>query len=188
MGVPQADAAHQLDHARARLLQLRNQRVSPGLDNKVLTSWNGLTIAALAIAARNLNDNILAAAACDALDQLREHAWRDGQLFAVQANGQSRFPAYLDDYAYLLDAVVEVLQTRWRDQDLQFAIELADTLLKDFADTEHGGFHRETPLQRKPCYDWAICWAIPPILKQLRMYCALHRHHCNTILQRIPAC
>lgn len=154
MGVPQADAAHQLDHARARLLQLRNQRVSPGLDTKVLTSWNGLTIAALAIAARNLNDNILAAAACDALDQLREHAWRDGQLFAVQANGQSRFPAYLDDYAYLLDAVVEVLQTRWRDQDLQFAIELADTLLKDFADAEHGGFfftsHHHEQLIHRP--------------------------------------
>ncbi len=135
------DAEHELDHARQRLLSMRELRVAPGLDNKILTSWNGLTIAALAIAARNLNNSSLTDAACNALDQIKHHAWRDGQLFAVQANDQSRFPAYLDDYAFLLDATLELLQTRWRDSDLQFAIELANKLLKDFADEERGGFY-----------------------------------------------
>jgi len=131
---------HQLEHARIRLLAIRNQRVWPSRDEKVLTSWNGLIIAALSIASRSLNDASLADTACSALDQLRAHAWIEGQLFAVQSGGKPRFPAYLDDYAYLLDAVVETLQTRWRDDDLQFAIELADTLLKDFMDNERGGF------------------------------------------------
>ena len=131
---------HQLEHARIRLLAIRNQRVWPSRDEKVLTSWNGLIIAALSIASRSLNDASLADTACSALDQLRAHAWIEGQLFAVQSGGKPRFPAYLDDYAYLLDAVVETLQTRWRDDDLKFAIELADTLLKDFMDNERGGF------------------------------------------------
>jgi len=136
-----AEAAHLLQHARQHLLAARAERVAPARDEKILTAWNGLTIAALAIAARNLQDNNLADAACAALDQLRSQAWRAGQLWAVQADGVTRFPAYLDDYAFLLDAVLEVLQTRWRSTDLTFAIELAEVLLTEFIDDERGGFY-----------------------------------------------
>ncbi|HVY24319.1 MAG TPA: thioredoxin domain-containing protein [Steroidobacteraceae bacterium] len=132
---------HEVQHAQQRLLAIRNQRVWPARDEKVLTAWNALAIGALAMASRSLNDARSGDAACNALDQIREHAWQDGQLFAVQMNSQSRFPAYLDDYAYLLDATLEVLQTRWRDADLQFAMQLADALLKDFTDDRRGGFY-----------------------------------------------
>ncbi len=137
-----ADAIeHELHHARQILLALRAQRIAPGLDNKILTAWNGLTIAALAQAARALQEPPFADAACSAMDQLRNHAWQDGRLFAVQAGGVTQFPAYLDDYAYLLDACIELLQTRWRSADLQFAQALADMLLAHFEDDMRGGFY-----------------------------------------------
>ncbi len=141
LGISAENVEHTLQHAREKLLALRAQRIAPGLDNKILTSWNALTIAALAQASRALHEPLFADAACAALDQLRTHAWRDGRLYAVQAGGETQFSAYLDDYAYLLDALVEVLQTRWRSRDLEFAQALADDLLKRFADTQRGGFY-----------------------------------------------
>lgn len=132
---------HTLQHARQKLLAVRTRRIAPALDNKMLTSWNGLAIAGLAVAARALQEPSFADAACAALDQLRVHAWRDGRLYAVQAGGATQFPAYLDDHAYLLDAIVELLQTRWRSADLAFAQMLADNLLQYFTDTARGGFY-----------------------------------------------
>lgn len=135
------DVEHELQHAHHKLLAVRNERVRPGLDDKQLTSWNALAISALAQAARALDDSTLAEAACVAMDQVRSQAWINGRLYAVYAQGQTQFPAYLDDHAYLLDACLELLQTRWRDTDLQFAVQLADTLLSHFADNERGGFY-----------------------------------------------
>jgi len=135
------DAHHESQHAQHKLLALRNKRVKPALDDKILTAWNALAISALAQTARALDESKLADAAFAAFDQLRMHAWRDGQLYAVQAGGVTQFPAYLDDYAYLLDACIELLQTRWRSEDLRFATELADALLNNFLDAERGGFY-----------------------------------------------
>ncbi|HEY4369257.1 MAG TPA: thioredoxin domain-containing protein [Steroidobacteraceae bacterium] len=133
-------AAARLDAARAILLKVRNARVWPGRDEKILTSWNGLAIAGMSVAARALQRPDLADAAARAVDFIRAHLWRDGRLLAVNAGGQSRFMAYLDDYAFLLDGLLELLQTRWRSADLQFAIELADALLNHFEDRDAGGF------------------------------------------------
>jgi uncharacterized protein len=62
-------------------------------------------------------------------------------LLAVYAGGRARFPAYLDDYAFMLDAVLEALQTNWRTEDLHFAISLAEALLAHFEDRASGGFY-----------------------------------------------
>ena len=66
--------------------------------------------------------------------------WRDGRLLATYKDGRAHLPAYLDDYAFLADALLELLQTRWRSSDLQFARQLADVLLAQFEDREAGGF------------------------------------------------
>ena len=95
----------------------------------------------MAVAARALGRPELAESATRAVDFIREHLWRDGRLLAVHKDGQSRFAAYLDDYAFLLDGLIELLQTRWRSSDLELAIALADALLTHFADDEHGGFY-----------------------------------------------
>ena len=135
------DAAHErLARARDRLFQARAARVRPGLDDKVLTAWNALTIGGLARAARAMNAPALLTLAVNALDAVRGAAWRDGRLFAKCGADSARFPAYLDDHAFLLDALLEVLQCRWRDRDIGWAVELADALLARFEDHAHGGF------------------------------------------------
>ncbi len=139
-----------LDTARAKLLAVRAQRARPGLDDKVLTAWNALAISGLAQAARSLADDQLRDAALSALDALRRRVWRDGRLLAVYKEGHARFPAYLDDHAFLIEALLEGLQLEWRTQDLAWAMELADQLLERFHDPEHGGFfftaHDHEPL------------------------------------------
>lgn len=141
LGIDAGEVRRRLDEARRPLLAERNKRVWPGRDEKILTSWNGLAIGGMAVAARALGRPELAESATRAVDFIREHLWRDGRLLAVHKDGQSRFAAYLDDYAFLLDALIELLQTRWRSSDLQLATALADALLAHFGDAEHGGFY-----------------------------------------------
>ena len=136
-----AEVQRRLAEARQILLPKRNARVWPGRDEKILTSWNGLAIGGMAVAARVLGRPDFADSATRAVDFIREHLFRDGRLLAVHKDGQSRFAAYLDDYAFLLDALLELLQTRWRSSDLQLATALADALLEHFTDGEHGGFY-----------------------------------------------
>ncbi len=128
------------DSGRARLLAARSRRVRPGLDDKVLTGWNGLMIRGLAISGRLLGESAHVDAAARAVDFLRGQCWRDGVLLAAWKDGAARIPAYLDDHAYLLDALLELLQARFRATDLAFARDLADALLARFADRERGGF------------------------------------------------
>jgi uncharacterized protein len=141
LGVDTAEVQRRLGEAQRILLAARNQRIWPGRDEKILTSWNGLAIAGMAAAARVLGRADLAESATRAVDFIRGQLWRDGRLLAVHKDGQSRFAAYLDDYAFLLDALIELLQTRWRSSDLEFATALADALLAHFTDIEHGGFY-----------------------------------------------
>ncbi|HEY5759888.1 MAG TPA: thioredoxin domain-containing protein [Steroidobacter sp.] len=140
LGVEPAEVTKRLERARRTLLEVRNRRIWPGRDEKVLTSWNGLAISGLAVAARALRRPDLADAAARAVDFIRQQCWRDGRLLATYKDGRARFAAYLDDYAFLLDGVLELMQTRWRSEDLKFATELAEALLAHFEDRESGGF------------------------------------------------
>jgi uncharacterized protein YyaL (SSP411 family) len=143
--VSEAEATAALDTARRTLLGVRSRRIWPGRDEKVLTAWNGLAIAGMATAARALRRPDFADSAIRAIDFVRENLWKDGRLLAAYKDGRARFPAYLDDYAFLLDGLIESLQSRWRSEDLAFCIQLADTLLEHFAargegSRSNGGF------------------------------------------------
>jgi uncharacterized protein YyaL (SSP411 family) len=140
LGIGAERGAALLESARAKLLAARGQRVWPGRDEKVLVSWNGLMIAGLARAARALARPDLAEAATRAVDFIRAELWSGGRLKATYKDGRARFAAYLDDYAFLANGLVELLQCRWRGSDLDFACELIDTLLAHFED-ERGGFY-----------------------------------------------
>ena len=129
-----------LDSGRAKLLAARERRVRPGLDDKILTGWNGLMIRGLAISGRLLGDPGHVEAAMQAVDCLRRTCWRDDGLLAVWKDGAAPLPAYLDDHAFLLDGLLELLQARFRSADLAFACDLAEALLTRFADRERGGF------------------------------------------------
>ncbi len=130
-----------LDSARTKLLGQRAQRVRPARDEKILTGWNGLMIRGMAIAARALDRADLAESARRAADFLHQNLWRNGRLLAVCTDGRARLPAYLDDYAYLADGLLELLQTEWRSEYLSWATDLADCLLEHFEDRANGGFY-----------------------------------------------
>ena len=121
------------------LLRARSERPPPARDDKALTGWNALAIAGALRAARMLDDAALAAPARSALDALRDLAWRNGVLVA-QADSTSGMRAFLDDHAYLLDAILQSLGWQWRDADLVWATSLAQALCDHFEDAERGGF------------------------------------------------
>jgi uncharacterized protein YyaL (SSP411 family) len=136
----EAQIGADIDAACATLLGARSARVRPGRDDKVLVSWNALLIRGLAIAARALEREELAAAAGAALDFIRRNMWREGRLLATALGEEAHLSAYLDDYAYLLDAVLELQQVRVRTDELQFACELAQVMMDRFHDAQDGGF------------------------------------------------
>jgi uncharacterized protein YyaL (SSP411 family) len=126
--------------SRAKLMAIRDRRVRPGLDDKILTSWNALMIRGLAIAARVLRRAELAQQATQALDFLRSTLWRNGRLLATYRDGRAHLNAYLDDHVYLADAILELQQVRFRRDELAFACELMDIVLERFEDPRSGGF------------------------------------------------
>lgn len=138
-GMAAETVATRLDEARRRLLDVREAREQPGRDEKILVSWNALAIRGLAIASRQLERDDWQQAAEAALQFIRDHQWRDGRLLAVHRDGRSRYEGYLDDYAFLAAAVLELLQCRWKTDDLAFLRELVDAMLANFEDHEHGG-------------------------------------------------
>ncbi|MGE5467315.1 MAG: thioredoxin domain-containing protein [Ignavibacteria bacterium] len=130
----------ELAAARDKLQRARARRVPPGCDDKILTAWNALAIAGMARAARLCERPAWLASARRALEFLRANLYRDGRLLASWNDGRATLPAYLDDHAFLLAALLEMLQANYRAEDLAWAIELADTLLGRFEDKEAGGF------------------------------------------------
>jgi uncharacterized protein YyaL (SSP411 family) len=141
LGIGAADVESLLASARARLLALRAGRVRPERDEKILTSWNALAIRGLATAARLLERSDFAQDASAALAFLRAHHWRDGRLLATSAGGEARLPAYLDDYVFLAEAILELASVRFDADELRFGGELLDVVLGQFADRERGGFY-----------------------------------------------
>jgi uncharacterized protein len=160
LSITPAEAAARLASARAKLFAARSERVRPGLDDKVLTAWNALAVAGLARAAREGIDGAGAMARA-ALDALRATAWRDGRLHASRQHGAARHHGLLDDYAFLLDALIAVMELDFRAQDYAWAIEVADAMIARFEDAERGGFwltshdHEALIVRHKPGHDAA---------------------------------
>ena len=157
---PLADGSEALlASARAKLLAVRNQRIWPGRDEKILTSWNALMIKGMARAARTFDESAWLASAQQAMDFIRNTLWKDDRLLATYKDGKAHLNAYLDDYAFLLDALLELMQSEFRTEDLAFARALADRLLDQFEDKEQGGFfftshdHEKLIHRNKPGHD-----------------------------------
>jgi uncharacterized protein YyaL (SSP411 family) len=145
--------------ARAKLLAARQRRVRPGRDEKVLTGWNALMIAGMAQAARVLDRPDWLGSARRALEFVRATLWRDGRLLATYKDGRAHLNAYLDDYAFLLNALLAMMEAQFRGEDLEFARRLAQVLLEQFEDPQEGGFfftshdHERLIHRAKPGHD-----------------------------------
>ena len=160
-GLSETDIEAHMESARSKLFNTREQRIHPGRDDKVLVSWNALMIKGMAQAARHFSASRCEKSAERALHFIHTQMWSDGRLYATYKDGRAHLAAYLDDYVFLIDAILELLQVRWNSDDLTFALQLADTVLEHFADPA-GGFYftaddHENLIQRpKPLNDDAL--------------------------------
>jgi uncharacterized protein YyaL (SSP411 family) len=130
-----------LGEMRRALYEARSQRVWPGLDDKRLTAWNALMIAALAEAGAvfERGDYLDAARVCAEFiwDEMRDS---DGNLLRTYKDGRAHLNAYLEDHAFLLEALLTLYEASFERQWFERARDLAETMLARFADTERGGF------------------------------------------------
>jgi uncharacterized protein YyaL (SSP411 family) len=140
LGIAGEEAAARLASARAKLLAVRGRRVRPGRDDKVLTAWNALMIGGMAHAARVFGRADWLASARRALDFLHAAMWDGERLLAARRGSLPPLAGYLDDYAFLLAALLEVAQADFRPADLEWAEALGDALLESFHDDAGGGF------------------------------------------------
>ncbi|MCS6966370.1 MAG: thioredoxin domain-containing protein, partial [Candidatus Kapabacteria bacterium] len=143
--VPPMELQQRWDVIRRKLFARRQRRTPPQRDEKVLTDWNGLMVAALAVAARSLGDNHCHTLALHAARWLLEQWHRHGRLFHRYAEGEWAVPALLDDYAFLLWAMVELYATTLDLDFLQAALTLGEQLYERFWDDTAKSFFLSTP-------------------------------------------
>ena len=163
LGLEQEELLQRLEPARKKLFEVRERRPRPHRDEKILTDWNGLMIAALAKAARVSNNadysTAAAAAAGFILSKMRD---REGRFYHRFGDGEMAIPGFLDDYAFCIWGLVELYETTFDVDYLKAALEMTEKMIQHFWDEEHGGFYvtaddGETLLvRRKEIYDGAI--------------------------------
>jgi uncharacterized protein len=127
--------------AREKIEALRAQKPLPLIDAKILTGWNALVAKGLFSLAKKDDELRELTLAQGVIDFIRNHLFVGQRLFAGWQNGQPSRHAYLDDYVYLMDALLEGLQTHWRDVDYEFLMALAEALLRTHEDPHNGGFY-----------------------------------------------
>lgn len=141
LGMTEVELNERVETCKKKLFDVRSQRIWPGRDDKVLTSWNGLMIASMAKASRILQDEKYAFAASDAVDFILEKMREDdGRLLHTFKDGQARLNGYLDDYSCLIDGLIELYQTTFDARRLQAAVKLATRMIEQFRDVDSGGF------------------------------------------------
>ncbi|WP_406699732.1 DUF255 domain-containing protein [Singulisphaera sp. Ch08] len=148
---------------RAKLLAVRERRPAPLLDDKVLTSWNGLMIAAYADGFRILHEPMYRQAADKAADFiLAKMRTPDGRLLRTYRSGRAKLGAYLEDYAFLVHGLLRLHAATGNPKRLAQARELTDRMIADFSDTKEGGFfytadgHESLLARPKDPYDGAL--------------------------------
>ena len=149
--------------ARATLFQHREKRVRPLRDDKILTDWNGLMIGALALGGRSLDEPAYTEAAQKAADfVLKRMTTADGGLFHRYRDGEAGIAGHADDYAFLVDGLLELYRTTFDPRWLEKAIELQERMIADFWDSEGGGFFLsgaeatgELPVRPRELFDGA---------------------------------
>jgi uncharacterized protein YyaL (SSP411 family) len=129
-----------LKAALEKMFNARSQRRAPHTDDKILTSWNALTISALVKGYQTLGDDNYLEQATKCAEFLNQTLWKDGMLFRRYRDGETRFLAYLDDYSYLIQALLDIHETNGDSRWLNWAQELQSVLDKKFWDSDNAGY------------------------------------------------
>ncbi|NGZ01435.1 MAG: hypothetical protein CV090_00090 [Nitrospira sp. WS238] len=126
---------------KPQLYKARAQRIPPGLDDKVITAWNGMLLSAMTEAARVFGETRYLESAKRTADHLlKYHAKSDGRLLRTSRAGRAHLDAYLEDYAYLAEGLIDLYEAGADESYLHAAARLGELLITDFLDPEQGGF------------------------------------------------
>ena len=163
LGLEERKLRSRLEVSRKKLFNEREKRVHPFKDDKILTDWNGLMIAALSKGGRALNRPDYTAAASRAADFVLEKLTSDnGRLLKRYRRGQAGLPAHLEDYAFLVWGLIDLYEASFETKYLEEAIRLTDLMLEHFWDEKEGGLFltaddsEELLVRSKDIYDGAI--------------------------------
>jgi len=129
-----------IQRARPRLMAHREQRIHPGLDDKIVTSWNGLALRALAETARMLERDDYLDAGVTAARFIEQQVWDSGRLRRTYRLGRSKGEGYLEDYACLANGLLSLYEATFDVHWFEWAQELGRIIIREFGDADHGGF------------------------------------------------
>jgi uncharacterized protein len=159
---PILQAINRLENARKKLFNEREKRIHPDKDDKILTDWNGLIIAALARAAFVFAEDHYLKLAYRTADFIDNNMYYEGKLLHRYRNGNANIRANLDDFSFLIWGLIELYQASFKPQYLKKALELNQELLDHFRDKESAGFfftddlEEDLPVRKKELYDGAL--------------------------------
>ena len=163
MNLPEKELKKKIDSARSRLFEARERRIHPHKDDKILTDWNGLMVAALARGAQVLGDRAYSDAAEGAVEFiLKKLRTPDGRLLHRFREGEARIPAHLDDYAFLVWGLLETYEATFDARFLKIALELIKDMIHHFWDAQGGGLYFTSDdaenliVRKKEVYDGAL--------------------------------
>ena len=161
-GIGEEELLDILQRARAKLFDAREQRIKPSLDDKILTSWNGLMIGSMALAGRVLERAAYVEEAKKAADFILDNMRDEQGLLRSHRQGVSKFNAYLDDYAFLIAGLVDLYEASFDPRWIRVASALAREMIARYWDEEGGAFfftahdHEKLIVRRKMTQDGAI--------------------------------
>jgi uncharacterized protein YyaL (SSP411 family) len=163
LGVEEQKFTAEMDLCRKKLFELRQKRAQPNIDDKVLTDWNGLMIAAFARAGRILEEPRFLGFALRAAEFIMNKMRADkGRLYHSYRDGEARIPGFLDDYAFFVWGLMELYEATFDASHLRSARSLNDSAIAHFWDTEKGGFFlspddgEDLIVRKKEIYDGAV--------------------------------
>ena len=134
-----------------KLLTERSKRIKPSIDKKILVSWNSLTISGLIAAYKLTNNELYYKSAKKSYTFIKEKMWKNHTLYACY-HDTPQFDGYLDDYAFLAKACLDLLRIDWNNDEYIFLIQLVDKVLNDFQDKKNGGFYFSSINQKDLIY------------------------------------
>jgi len=140
LGITDDELMAAVERARPKLYEARGKRVWPGRDDKIITSWNGMMLRAFAEASRTFRRDDYRSIAVTNASYLLATLKRDGRLLRTFKDGVAKIDGFLEDYANLIDGLIALYEATFERRWLDEAIELAETMIREFADTEVHGF------------------------------------------------
>ena len=138
--IPIFEADHILKKGKKTLFEARRKRTCPDTDKKIITSWNGLMITALATGYSVLGEEKYIKTAKRCAEFIWSEQWKDGKLYRIYKDGKSSIAGCLEDYAYFFEALITLYETSLQSEWLSKARQLADAMIKEFWDKDEGGF------------------------------------------------